>query len=301
VLTPPTPIDVTVLVPGIDAYARTATRLHPRRASVTADVSHVGGPIRWPADDPWPICTTDCPGPDEVVVPQLYGGFLAVPKPPGRGARELPHPGPNPMLVLAQLRAPDVPDLWCPPGTDLLQILWCPFDHDQPHASAPTVALRWRRQEASIDVLAAAPVSAPGNDGYRPTPCALYPEQVVEYPDRDDLPADLVAAIDDSIGDSEAYQFDLSIAPGWKVGGWPNWALTDKQPTECDTCDQPTILLLTIDSSEGDGRWQPIEERGLGRDEARSEPTGIEVGRWGSLQIFVCTTCPDYPVRLDIQ
>ena len=85
VLTPPAPIDVTVLVPGIDAYARTATRLHPRRATVTADVSHVGGPIRWPADDPWPICTTDCPGRDEVAVPQLYGGFLAVRKPPGKG------------------------------------------------------------------------------------------------------------------------------------------------------------------------------------------------------------------------
>ena len=105
----------------------------------------------------------------------------------------------------------------------------------------------------------------------------------------------------------DAYQFDLSIAPGWKVGGWPDWALTDKQPTECDACGLPTILLLTIDSSEGDGRWQPIdrwqpiEERALGRDEARSEPTGIEIGGWGSLRFFVCTSCPDHPVRLDVQ
>ncbi|MFJ7588037.1 hypothetical protein ACIQZO_11765 [Streptomyces sp. NPDC097617] len=105
--TPPRPLDVESLFPGLAAHRRAATRLHPRPAAPGVHDSHVGGPLLWPADDPWPICTV-----------------------PHRGA---PGPGPLPLLALAQLHARDVPDLPAgPDGCDLLQVFWCPFDAHGP-------------------------------------------------------------------------------------------------------------------------------------------------------------------------
>ncbi|MGC0344254.1 hypothetical protein RKD20_009288 [Streptomyces sp. SLBN-8D4] len=54
--TPPRPLDVTALFPQLAPLARTATRLHPRPGSPTPYESSVGGPLLWPADEPWPHC-----------------------------------------------------------------------------------------------------------------------------------------------------------------------------------------------------------------------------------------------------
>ncbi|MYS07021.1 hypothetical protein GTW71_11375, partial [Streptomyces sp. SID6041] len=54
--TPPRPFDVTALFPQLALLARTATRLHPRPGSPTVHDSSVGGPLLWPADEPWPYC-----------------------------------------------------------------------------------------------------------------------------------------------------------------------------------------------------------------------------------------------------
>ncbi|MBM7774658.1 hypothetical protein JOD54_004862 [Actinokineospora baliensis] len=48
-------------VPGIGAHARTATRLHPSAGSPTSADSHIGGPMRWPADETWPYCADPLP------------------------------------------------------------------------------------------------------------------------------------------------------------------------------------------------------------------------------------------------
>jgi hypothetical protein len=32
------------------------------------------------------------------------------------------------------------------------------------------------------------------------------------------------------------YASELSIAPGWKVGGWPPWGLTDPVARFCAAC-----------------------------------------------------------------
>jgi hypothetical protein len=58
--TPPRP-DVVAAVPELGAYARTATRLHPRRGSPGVGDSSIGGPLLWPAEEPWPVCATDKP------------------------------------------------------------------------------------------------------------------------------------------------------------------------------------------------------------------------------------------------
>ncbi|MFR9722336.1 hypothetical protein ACL02R_03040 [Streptomyces sp. MS19] len=54
--TPPRPADVTAIVPQLAPLARTATRLHPRPGSPSPRDSSVGGPLLWPADEPWPHC-----------------------------------------------------------------------------------------------------------------------------------------------------------------------------------------------------------------------------------------------------
>jgi hypothetical protein len=53
--TPPRPVDVTAHFPELTPRARTTVRLRPRVGAPTAD-SSIGGPLLWPADEPWPTC-----------------------------------------------------------------------------------------------------------------------------------------------------------------------------------------------------------------------------------------------------
>ena len=57
--------------------------------------------------------------------------------------------GPIAMLPVAQLYVRDVPDLSPPEGKDLLQVLWCPFDHP----IMPRTLLFWRSAAAVTDIL----------------------------------------------------------------------------------------------------------------------------------------------------
>ncbi|WP_328401700.1 hypothetical protein [Nocardia sp. NBC_00403] len=57
IMTPTTPsrsLDMAVEFPELAALARTATRLHPYPGAPTVHDSSVGGPLLWPADEPWP-------------------------------------------------------------------------------------------------------------------------------------------------------------------------------------------------------------------------------------------------------
>lgn len=295
--TPRPSVDVVALVPGLARYASTATRLHPRRRGAPSpDASHIGGPVRWPADEPWPHCFADLPGEGEKAVPQLDGTYRAMRSPPRFGARALPHHRPNPMIVVCALRAADVPDLWCPPDADLLQVLWCPWNHSQDHGSTPTVRLFWRRDDPSMPI-AEPPVGTVNEDLFVPAPCVLHPEQITEYPDSQDLPPDLAAAVG-AVGDGRLYDAELSTAPGWKAGGWPAWTDEASPRRQCGTCGATMRLLLTIDSSEHDGgRWQPAESGRRPDQDDDAEPTDVVVGRWANLHVFVCPTCPDAPSR----
>ncbi|MGW6748513.1 hypothetical protein [Streptomyces sp. NPDC055006] len=57
-------------------------------------------------------------------------------------------------VALAQLYTRDVPLPSSPPGADLLQVLWCPFDHSAAH---PRTALFWRSSVTLTDFLDAPP------------------------------------------------------------------------------------------------------------------------------------------------
>lgn len=83
-------------------------------------------------------------------------------------------------MPVALLYGRDVPVLQAPDGTDLLQVLWCPFEHP----ALPRTALFWRSAATVTDVLRTPPEPpAMQFDTYLPGPCLLGPERVTEYAD----------------------------------------------------------------------------------------------------------------------
>lgn len=332
--TVPRPFDPVSLFPELAAHARTATRLHPRPGRPSATGSHVGGPLLWPADEPWPRCSqphrvqerhpvpADLAGrlgarPDPIKTAQLYPGYFGI-EHGDTGTRLITHvtrPAavPSPLLPVVQLRAQDVPDLPTPPGKDMLQVLWCPQVHPEDREQyGPAVQLRWRSQ-AHIGAPSPAP-PAPAlepDEMFRPRPCILHPEQVVEYPWWQELPERLagqVRAFDDSCEFGQPSYYAVSQARGWKAGGYANWGTSDRQPMTCDGCSEEMTLVLSMTSSESfGGTWRTEQEADVEpswsdlrwRDIDR--PTGVTVGWDDALRIFACLSCPGTPHRLNAQ
>ncbi|MFG2951882.1 hypothetical protein [Streptomyces adustus] len=343
--TPPRPLDVEALFPELSACRGTTTRLHPRPGRPDATTSSVGGPLLWPSDEPWPVCTephSHARGRRPADIHRerqiLASAWRREPNPGPTDEERLlldeldrPHrvegaaaTDPLPLVGLAQLYRSEIPDLPAgPDDCDLLQVFWCPFDAHGPNGHDMLLDLRWRRSWEVTEILTAPPQpQVVGYEGYVPEACVLHPEQVVTYPFAGLLPEDLCARIDaweealeeafeaeagDAADDEDTspagYQYDLSIPPGWRVGGFASWHTTDPAPMDCSTCAQPMRLLLTIDSSEwdgGSGSWRPLEEQGL-PPHPHATPTEVTVGRWGELNVFACPGNPAHPHRWSIQ
>ncbi|AJE43362.1 hypothetical protein [Streptomyces nodosus] len=339
--TPPRPLDVEALFPELSAYRGTTTRLHPRPGRPDVADSSVGGPLLWPVHEPWPVCTESHRHsrgrrPADI---HRYRQILASAwrREPGSGptdeerlllkqldqghrVEESAANSPLPLIGLAQLYRRDIPDLPAgPDGCDLLQVFWCPFDAHGPTGYGMLLDLRWHRSWEVTEVQTSPPQpQVVGSEGYVPEACVLHPEQVATYPFAGLLPEDLCARIDaweealeeeaEQSTDEDAvepvsYQYDLSIPPGWRAGGFASWHTTDPSPMNCRTCSTPMDLLLTIDSSEwdgGSGSWKPLEEQGLPA-RLSATPTEVTVGRWGELNIFTCPEEPTHPHRWSIQ
>lgn len=343
--TPPRPLDVEKPYPGLAAHRGTTTRLHPRPGTPGVADSSVGGPLLWPVDEPWPVCTEPHPrahGRRPVDIHRarrILGDAWA--RDPASGptdeerelltelerehrVADLADTDPLPMLGVAQLYRRDVPDLRPgPEDHDLLQVFWCPFDRHGRTGYGMSVRLVWRRSWEVTEVLSTPPrPEVVGYEGYVAEPCVLHPEQVVTYPFSGTLPEELCARIDaaeealeevaeaayEETGeepvDEPRYQYDLSIPPGWRAGGFASWHLTDPARMDCASCATPMELLLTVDSSEWDGgsrSWIPLEEHGLPGGSRSATPTEVTVGRWGELNIFACPGDPGHPHRWSIQ
>ncbi|MER5872209.1 hypothetical protein [Streptomyces sp. NPDC002044] len=358
--TPPRPVDAEALFPALGDYRRTSTRLHPRPGAPKADDSSVAGPLLWPADEPWPVCTAVHPKGsghrlsdvrlqrqilDEARHRSPGSGPTAAERgvldtlQPGRHAPRIADADPIPLLAAAQLFVRDIPDLTGPDGCDLLQVLWCPFEVHGPDRTIEVV-LTWRRSQDVGEALAVIPEPVVvGRAECVPNTCVLHPEQVVEHEYEGLLDEDLQEAIevwevgddeeDDDAFDSSApsgfdtyeeyeaamaaaradedeevtYRGDLSIAPGWKVGGFASWHLTDPAHIDCGVCGAPMPPLLTVDVTEGDGAsesWIPLEDKDCLPDSHISDPTGVYLGR-GLMRVHTCPTTPAHPHRLSFQ
>ncbi len=222
------------------------------------------------------------------------------------------------MLPVAQLYVRDVPLLRAPGKADVLQVLWCPYDH-APYAK-PATALFWRSAADVDDVLALPPDPYEADwDGYVPEPCRLAPEAITEYPHSLDLSPEMRlmvedwsrwqaagAGVDSSYAScpAEFYDGNLANAPGWKVGGWPPWGRTDPDPRYCSVCAVQMVPLLTIASLEWDyGKrgWAPYEDQAAACAESHhagqdpAQPTKVEVGSADNMQLYACPTSPEHP------
>lgn len=261
---------------------------------------------------------------------------------PGPHAPQIADADPIPLLAAAQLFVHDIPDLTGPDGCDLLQVLWCPFEVHGPDRTIEVV-LKWRRSQDVGEVLDVIPEPVVvGRAECVPNTCVLHPEQVVEHEYEGLLDEGLQEAIemwevgddeedeeDDDAVDSSApsgfdtyeeyeaamaaaradeddevtYRGDLSIAPGWKVGGFASWHLTDPAHIDCGVCGAPMPPLLTVAVSEWDGAsesWIPREDQDSLPDSRISDPTGVYLGR-GLMRIHTCPTTPTHPHRLSFQ
>ncbi|MFE7778521.1 hypothetical protein ACFU5O_32510 [Streptomyces sp. NPDC057445] len=339
--TPPRPLDVEALFPELTAHRGTTTRLHPRPGAPDVSDSSVGGPLLWPVDESWPVCTEphgrELGGRPADIHRRRQVLDASWARNPASGPTEderhllqeldrehrvagVADTDPLPMIGVAQLYRRDVPDLAAgPDGCDLLQIFWCPFDRHGTTGYGMSLDLRWRRSCEVTDLMTTPPQpEVVGFDGYLAEPCVLHPEQVATYPFASLLPEDLCARIhawedaleeafeeagDDNAAAPPAYQYDLSIPPGWRAGGFASWHLTDPAPMDCRACASPMHLLLTIDSSEwdgGSGSWIPFEDREL-PTYRYATPTKVIVGRAGELNIFACPADAAHPHRWNIQ
>ncbi|MFB9838413.1 hypothetical protein [Actinoallomurus acaciae] len=228
-----------------------------------------------------------------------------------------PYEGSMAMLPVAQLYVRDVPGLPVPAGLDLLQVLWCPFDHP-PEEYVPRTALFWRSADEVTDILTACPEPpAVQFEGYVPEPCLIDPEQVTEYPALLELSEELQERMEDwntwqaagaapdgsyAPAPQEFYLAELSVAPGWKVGGLIRWGLTDPYDQPCPVCGTPTEPLLTIAGFEWDSdadSWIPYEDQAAGISSSSpaylAQPSQIQIGRGYNQIVRICPTSHDHP------
>ncbi|MER5639444.1 DUF1963 domain-containing protein [Kitasatospora sp. NPDC002227] len=259
--TPPRPLDVEALFPEVAPLRREAVRLHPRAGRPTCHESSVGGPLLWPAAEPWPACED--------------------------------HPG-SPLVPVVQVFRADVPAVVpFSDGCDLLQLLWCPRRHD---GRWVVPLLRWRSSAAVGAVRPTPPPPVDAVGGRVPRPCVVHPEQVTEYPSWD-LPQELFDSLMPRMEQIHhergwEYQDHLSTAPGIKLGGYPGWCRDPQWPV-CRGCRTPMQHLLTIESGEehdSDHIWTPYED-----GTSHIEGPRLRLGDYGGVYLFECHTCPDRP------
>ncbi|MFF3565319.1 hypothetical protein ACFYXS_35275 [Streptomyces sp. NPDC002574] len=329
--TPPRPFDVLSVFPELAGHARTAVRLHPEPAQPGPQHSSIGGPLAWPADEPRPSCP---------------GGRHRMPRPPrrlgtDRGERsttalvhhdgirweEVAADAARPMHPVMQVYARDVP--WYdafPQGTDVLQILWCPFQHRYDGASVPYngiagpfVQVTYRSSSSLSGNLSAPPEPlGVGEPGFLLSPCLLRPEPVTEYPHPGALGEEFeerveeweLVAFSDVIDDPEdhepRFRWELTTAPGWKLGGHEPWNYQGYSgPVRCHACGSDMRFVAAVAGTEWDGgteSWAPpgsldgpINER-----MRRQSPTGVRLGDSETLRIFTCPASPEHPVISDL-
>lgn len=269
--TPPRPVDVLKVFPELLPRVRVAVRLHPRAGTEPGPAeSKLAGQFLWPVDEPWPEC-------ERFKIPLV------------------------PVLQLKRADAP--PTVLFFPGTDLLQLLWSPRDHD---GQGPKPKIVWRSLASVQGNLLAPPETSHAFPSFVPLPCRLFPERVSDFPDAASFPDTALRTKLESWKPEQAgvksglefYKDGLSAAPGTKVGGYPRWAGENRTPS-CDTCKWGMDFLLTVDSHEWGGNlsWIPIEESKATPATGYATANGLTLPVPGNLHLFVCHRCTDWPVK----
>ncbi|MFD0152937.1 hypothetical protein ACWGQ4_04935 [Streptomyces sp. NPDC055721] len=309
-------------VPALAAYARPATLLRPTAGDPGPHDSSVGGPLLWPADEPWPVCRAShvvwkrerLSEPERELWQECDRLMKARRRARGRGASVMTqeeaetrerimdgassldmttwervrlvsehHATPAPMIPVLQLRAQDVPGLPMPAGTDLLQLLWCPDDHAEPPGQP-----RYWGPNVELRYRAAESV-----DRFADPP---RPEHALDHYVPRPCVLDPVRVVDLPAGDelpkgtaatvyawAEARGVDYARGLACRPG-WKAGGWPSWHLTD----------LMTIDCSCGAG-MRLLLTLDSGQD------AKLDVGRHGELRVFTCPEDLAHPFRLNVQ
>ncbi|WP_205326201.1 hypothetical protein [Glycomyces sp. YM15] len=324
--------DLAAMFPELATLDRTAVRLHPRHGNPTAEQSSIGGPL-WPSDEPWPTCSASHEWDslktlDEVFeyrrimnlawsrpragTPDLFTteerAFLDALREPERGNpwRDESRTANAPLLPVAQLFTRDVAGLPFSERFDLLQVLWCPYDHPDTEDYWPAVQLLWRDTTQSVfKPMYPAGSTQVGFEEYVPSPCVLAPEEVTEYPDMNLLSPELRDEIKATSDQVDTFEYhDNALAPGWKANGHgAAWMIIDAYDVRCE-CGAEARPLLSATSGEmgpSTSHWTPLEDRdGAAEDTRRYASVDVYLGRGYDLQIFHCGLDPEHPPVMEM-
>ena len=346
-ITPSRPIDITTVFPELAELAATAVRLHPAPGSPGPYESSIGGPIMWPAGEPWPTCPiADHSTPPEARRPEDIRAERTLIE--MAGARDTMATGRRfslqqqerlaayrtqlprtwlqentfwPLLPVLQVHAYEAPWFPMPHNAEVMQILWCPCQHDDyagkppnGYNGAPWVQVRFHGRGDRLARFTPPPPPVIGAAELLPERCVLRPEPVTEYPQAAALEPSLaervLAWIDATYGSGggpdslHGYDCCFATAPGWKLGGHPTRFFGHQpEPIHC-SCGTPMQFLAAIPSCEWDAgtrTWAPPRDIGRSNGIARDDsPTLVTVGNHQDIQIFVCPASADHPIRSEI-
>ncbi|WP_328603906.1 hypothetical protein OG943_27980 [Amycolatopsis sp. NBC_00345] len=270
-------------IPGLAGFLRTAVRLHPTEGSPGVRESHVGGPLLWPAGEPWPTCPVTWPPRPGASDDQWAGGH------------PVDEPVPS-MVGAAQFFRSDFPELPFPDGADVLQVLFCPTLHNSEHHYGPAVRLVWR---TAADVTA---VADPPPEPEEAEPelvleaRVLRPCRFPELPYTSDIPAERRAAM--GLSDDHTAAEWPELGQFSKIGGWTSWYATDPWQLDCGVCGQRLRQALTLASQEDERPCGcDLGEGGLGED----AETGFFVGDSAALNVFLCPADVRHPFKVRIE
>ncbi|MFD4637533.1 hypothetical protein ACFWN2_09490 [Lentzea sp. NPDC058436] len=208
-------------------FARPAVLLNPAAGEPTDADSHIGGPVLWPIDEPWPWCEGD--GHYDINVKS-------------EGVR-------LPFVGALQLYRRDFPELPFPEGTDLLQVFLCTVHHIG--VGGPDVRLVWRDSSTVVELVEEEPEPSVQEEIYVPTVNVLEPIRFTEYAHPYDRPEEL---------EDEEWP---ETSAGTKIGGWTCWWQTGPATFTCPECGAEQRQTLSLGTREPSGEHV---EWAFGRD-----------------------------------
>ncbi|RSM37877.1 hypothetical protein DMA12_35340 [Amycolatopsis balhimycina DSM 5908] len=208
--------------------------------------------------------------------------------------------GPIALIGAAQLFRRDFPDLPFPEGTDLLQVLLCPNEHQLDRSGAdyyygPAAHLVWRASAEVTEVAGQPPQPASVGGEFVPRPCLFTPCQVVEYPALDEVPDEIKRTLSfvQPGGFVDNYEGWPKVGQSSKVGGWAFWWQSSPWKHDCQDCGAGLRLLLSLHSYEHKDALCSCEQD-------QPDPVGWEFGRQGAFNIFACPNDVTHAFKLHI-
>ncbi|MET9227187.1 hypothetical protein [Lentzea sp. NPDC003310] len=259
-------------IPWIDDWVRPVVRLHPTPGRPGPTDSHLGGPMLWPRDEPWPTCDGS-----------THDGFLLT----DEEVRGLV----TPFAGGLQLYRRDFPELPFPDGTDLLQVFLCLIVHTDHYG--PDARLVWRAAGEVTEPLAEQPAPVLTDPVYAIEPCVFVPCRRQEYPMYSELPFELL----DELEFTKEPDFRGGSVDCWpgigdysKIGGWTRWYSSDGGWEACPDCGTKRVQLLALTSNENECDHDVGERPQLSFD-----------GRDSAVNVFVCPADARHALLVEVQ